>query len=261
VGYLYLDLYKLDFCTRTRSAIHEFWGGVDSGRYATSTRQNFEFGLLPIRRRKIGARTDMFVTREKVESERLGPGEDVFMVGRFVDHDGGPVNKPAVRFGNISVMPTAIEQPTKTMADAFCIDVHSRSGYSGSPVFVYRTPGYDLEPRVAGSPTAILTAGVNYLGLLGIHFSQFKELWEVTEQGKSAENAFREPLITTGKYIQGLSGMTCVLPAWTILEILNLPKLKRLRAEHERSAAAIAPTQPPETESARPVTEATRTTG
>ena len=47
-----------------------------------------------------------FLSREDIDKSKLGPGEDVFMVGRFVDHDGGQVNSPAVRFGNISVMPT-----------------------------------------------------------------------------------------------------------------------------------------------------------
>lgn len=173
-----------------------------------------------------------FVTKEVAQRIDLGVGENVFMIGRFIDHDGGATNRPAARFGNISVMPAPIEQATGKTADCYCIDLHSRSGYSGSPVFVYRTPGYDLGEIVKdGEPRKVMLAGVNFLGLLGIHFGQFPELWEVEDKKRLAEAASKEPLLTEGKYIKGLSGMTCVLPAWCILEVLDMPKFKKQRAE------------------------------
>jgi hypothetical protein len=176
------------------------------------------------------------VTREDVERVKLGPGEDVFMVGRFIDHDGGTINRPAVRFGHISVMPSPIEQPNGIAADAYCIDLHSRSGYSGSPVFVYRTPGYDLEqfPKEFGPDTVVLTEGTKYLALLGIHFAQFPEQWEIAKglgKKKNEESKGAVPIIQDGHYIKGLSGMTCILPAWAIWEVLNLPELKGPRDE------------------------------
>lgn len=105
-----------------------------------------------------------FLTKEMLELRKIGAGDDVFMVGRFVDHDGGSTNQPAVRFGNISVMPSPIKQPNGLMADAFCIDLHSRSGYSGSPVFVYRTPGNDLEEQPSTDPNRLrlLAAGTHF---------------------------------------------------------------------------------------------------
>ena len=113
------------------------------------------------------------ITSKESDARKIGPGDDVFMVGRFVDHDGGPTNRPAVRFGNISVMPAPIMQEKIGMADAFCIDLHSRSSYSGSPVFVYRMPAYNLEeqmPKDIGQ-RQILVAGANYLKILGIYFA------------------------------------------------------------------------------------------
>jgi Trypsin-like peptidase domain len=179
--------------------------------------------------------TKTFVTKEIMQQEELGPGEDVFMVGRFVDHDGGAtVNVPSVRFGNISIMPTLIEQPTGKKTKCFCLDLHSRPGYSGSPVFVYRTPGYDLTEIAEGNELkdrSFLLSGVNYIGFLGIHFAH-PEIWEITEQKPAQfqrEAISRNPLITDGKYVKGLSGMTCVLPAWNIMEVLNLPKLLEQR--------------------------------
>ena len=166
--------------------------------------------------------------QEHIENQKIGPGDDVFMVGRFVDHDGGPINRPAVRFGNVSVMPSPIMQPNGQMADAYCIDLHSRSGYSGSPVFAYRTPGFDLEePSPKSLETSkILFAGTNYLACLGIHFSQFPEAWEFISGSAPAKEMSNVPLVASGGYIKGLSGMTCVLPAWYIVEVLNMPSVK-----------------------------------
>lgn len=75
--------------------------------------------------------------------------------------------------------------------------------------------------------------GANFLGLLGIHFAQFPERWQIGEGKKiPATTPSGVPLIQEGGYIKGLSGMTCVLPAWSIQKVLDMPKLK-----HGRDAA------------------------
>jgi hypothetical protein len=48
---------------------------------------------------------DWFLTKEEMEAYDIGPGDDVFMVGRFIQHEGRQRNTPVVRFGNISMMP------------------------------------------------------------------------------------------------------------------------------------------------------------
>ncbi len=181
----------------------------------------------PSKHRYAGLGIEGLVTKDSVERDGIGPGDDVFMVGRFVDHDGGEVNTPAVRFGHISVNPTPIEQPNRQYVDAFCVDMHSRSGYSGSPVFVYRTPGYDLNDRLSSDmkDAKILFSGTNLLMLLGIHFAQFPEIWEIGKPEKAREES-AVPLITEGMHVKGLSGMTCVIPAWEIARLLEDPKLK-----------------------------------
>ena len=176
---------------------------------------------------------DAFLTLERKKQEKIGPGDDVFMVGRFVDHKLLNQSATAVRFGHISMDPASVLQSNGVHADTYCIDLHSRSGYSGSPVFVYRTPGYDLEESLGvGDEAKLLMSGVNHLSLLGIHWGQFPEIWEVVEGGKLKVQDSKEslePLLTDGQFIKGLSGMTCVLPAWSILEVLNLPNLKKVR--------------------------------
>jgi hypothetical protein len=68
----------------------------------------------------------------------LGVGEDVFMIGLFIDHHGVTTNVPCARFGNISMLPSkkaTIEQPTRFHGESFVVDMHSRTGFSGSPVY------------------------------------------------------------------------------------------------------------------------------
>jgi hypothetical protein len=81
----------------------------------------------------------MFVTRDQVKDRTVGPGDEVFMVGRFVNHDGLLVNVPSVRFGHISMMPLGIRHPDGYSQESFAVEMLSRPGYSGSPVWSYRT--------------------------------------------------------------------------------------------------------------------------
>src|SRR5262245_34271386 len=43
-------------------------------------------------------------TEQQEKDDEIGPADDVFMVGRFIDYDGIETNAPAVRFGHISIM-------------------------------------------------------------------------------------------------------------------------------------------------------------
>jgi hypothetical protein len=179
---------------------------------------------------------NMFATQNEITRRQVGAGDDVFMVGRFVDHDGGPVNLPSLRFGNISVMPTLIKQPTNAIRPSYCIDMHSRSGYSGSPVFVYRTLTSDLT-RISPSDTrgSIVIDGTNALFMfLGIHWGQFSELMELEHDVSTPKAEIAEATSPSNKArIKGLSGMTCVIPADAILKILNAPRFADERRELE----------------------------
>jgi hypothetical protein len=204
--------------------------------------------------------SQMLVSEDEIRRAEIGPGDDVFMVGRFMDHDGGQRNQPALRFGNISMNPTPIMQSNGVKADAYCVDLHSRSGYSGSPVFVYRTPQSDLDPPPAGRTQnlglPLQPETTSFFMVLGIHFAQFPELWEVTSGGKlrhEVEGESKEPLLTDSRYIKGLSGMTCVLPAWSIRKVMNMPSLREMREKNEADTEARFQREgyPPEAENKR----------
>ncbi len=174
----------------------------------------------------------------------IGVGDDVFMIGLFIDHDGMSVNVPSARFGNISMLsnPKAtIKQSTGYMGESFVADMHSRTGFSGSPVYVYRTVGGDLGNDFFGYEFERLQMrsdfGDSFRGsvvfrglfrLLGIHWGQFPEKWELHERPAQLSESRRD-LIVEGGYVEGMSGMTCVIPAWHIMEVLDMPTLKDLR--------------------------------
>ena len=84
-----------------------------------------------------------FLTDKDIEDAEINAGEDVFMLGRFIDYDGVEANVPSMRFGNLSMMEAHVPQPTPSgfSGASYVVDMHSRTGYSGSPVYIYRTIG------------------------------------------------------------------------------------------------------------------------
>ncbi|MGH6955654.1 MAG: hypothetical protein ACREEW_03195 [Caulobacteraceae bacterium] len=173
---------------------------------------------------------------------KIGVGEDVFMIGLFVDHAGVGTNAPAARFGNISMLPNrsaTLRQSTGYESVNYIVDMHSRSGFSGSPVYVYRTIGNDLSGNYVDAEVELRNVRIdtqldkfsgklranNLFMLLGIHWGQFPEAWEI-KSGRPRSSAEAHLLEADDRYVRGMSGMTCVIPAWHILEVLEMPKLK-----------------------------------
>jgi hypothetical protein len=151
----------------------------------------------------------LFATEKWVDQYQVGVGEDVFMMGLFIDNEVPSHNVPMARFGNISLMPSdsaPIMQPHGVKNGSFVLDMHSRAGFSGSPVFMYRTLGSDLEfkPDLKGLSTEAL------FKFIGIHWGQFAETFKVHRGDKVREYK-----------IEGMSGMSCAIPAWRIRTLLD----------------------------------------
>jgi hypothetical protein len=184
--------------------------------------------------------SNLLLFPQAAAEEKIGPGDDVFMVGRFIDIDAKRVNVPALRFGNISTLPVPVIQPNRYTGPSYCVDMHSRTGFSGSPVFVFRTPGNSLEWALTGGP--INLGGKSLLALLGIHCGQFPEEMVIKKKKRKLLGR-RESAHSEGaheEYVEGMSGMTIVIPAWRILELLEREdfSLRRQTVEAARSAAA-----------------------
>jgi hypothetical protein len=139
------------------------------------------------------------VTPEQSAARNVGVGDDVFMIGRFMPHDGQLENKPSVRFGNISVMPDPMrkiyQSERRFYQESYCVDMRSISGYSGSPVFIYRARSFMTPPSL-------------YFHFLGIHWGSITDL-------ETQEHA-------------GING---VVPAWKLMELVMTEKFKKQREE------------------------------
>jgi hypothetical protein len=172
--------------------------------------------------------TRRFITRDIIEREKIGPGDDVFLVGRFVNHDGRQKNLPCVRCGNIAISADKQEPvrlPSGKMHEAFLVELRTKSGYSGSPVFTQSPltwsgynadsvhPLLDQEPREGGP------------WLLGVHIGQMQDTVK-----------------KTGINLTDDTFMAVVIPAWHLLDLLNqgLCVMKRQDAD-ERFSDKPAP--------------------
>lgn len=80
----------------------------------------------------------MNLTDEIIDEYSIGIGDEVFSVGRFVDLANQRVNRPLVRSGIIAAMPTfPVLNDTGQAIDSYIVEMRSRSGFSGSPVYAY----------------------------------------------------------------------------------------------------------------------------
>jgi hypothetical protein len=133
---------------------------------------------------------------EHLQMRDLGIGDDVFMVGRFLPAEDRGLRKPTLRFGNISLWPASeisLKGDDKPVW-SFLAEMRSRSGCSGSPVFV------SIEP---GSMNPVLPRASN-MGLLGV------DRGHLTDQ-------------------YGDTPMAAIIPASKLVELLDGPKLQAQR--------------------------------
>ncbi|MEZ4586112.1 MAG: hypothetical protein R2909_06905 [Gemmatimonadales bacterium] len=166
---------------------------------------------------------ESFVAKDQ---HSIGPGSDVFMVSRFLSHDGGPANQPAVRFGTIAMMPNRpvpFDLPDGSRIDqvSYLVEMHSIGGHSGSPVFV--SPFSYSAPHLA----AQWVATPRLLGMDCGHFTREEKV----DFGHGRSGTIRVN-----------SGMAVVLPAWRILEVLHLtPLVDARRAGRSPSPSSTQP--------------------
>lgn len=204
----------------------------------------------------------IFLTERIVERYEIGLGEDAFMIGMFADHHGGKRNKPAARFGNLSLVAdkdAPVEQPNRAIRPCHLVDMRSRTGFSGSPVFLYRIPAGDLtSPHMMAAFIDNIGFSINtgtttrknwFVGLLGVHCGQFRDVVEVWKSSPRSER-IGDPIKEGDKlYIQ--SGMTIVVPAWRITELWDIEVFqiarekrdakRRLESENKPQAEPVLP--------------------
>lgn len=161
-----------------------------------------------------------FITSADIERYHIGPGDDCFMIGRFIYQDGRQRNEPVLRFGNIAMMPQPIRQPDRNRdQDSFLVEMRSLSGFSGAPVMVhYVTVGTRAQPdpQIDGG-VAYSSLVTNKAWLLGVDWGSVPSIPNLL--GDQTDRS------------QMPSGMAAVVPAWKITELLNIDEFVAARRE------------------------------
>lgn len=159
------------------------------------------------------------LSRDRAEKIKLGIGDDFFMVGRFINHEGKQQNAPLVRYGSISQMPA--EPISYSLGgqrhDQICImaDVRSIGGFSGSPVF--------LNELIFTRPDGGEVPDRHWLiGIDCSHIPMWSPVCGIDE----------EPIGQTQVNVN--SGMAGIIPAWILLEMLMSDDLITKRARDEK---------------------------
>lgn len=186
-----------------------------------------------------------------------GLGDDIFIVSRFIKHDGKQTNWPAVRFGNISVMPREDEPIfiNKKVGKqvAYLTEVRTVPGASGSPVFLH-IPGWELRESPKGT--------------------RARDEWELTQEQRiyhGGEEIPTPPVIKlvgiAGGFLFGPdeqvvyaagttprdsdlrinrnAGMEWCVPSWKLLELLRRPELMKLRNARRKEREESPPSGTP----------------
>ena len=169
--------------------------------------------------------TEMFLSRDDAINYSVGPGDDVFMVGRLISHDGKQSNTPTARFGNVSMSPKepVYNPELGNFQESYLIDVRSIGGYSGSPVFLHFLP-------IITPPRPDID---KYVGpyLLGVEWCYFTGNQDVLKSKKPHPD---------GWYVEYNTGISGVVPAWKISGLLQEDKVKRQRKDREEQMAREA---------------------
>ncbi len=172
---------------------------------------------------------EILLTPEIVREHAIGIGEDVYTVGRFVNHDGKQKNNPVARFGTIAQMPIEpILQQDGHLQESFLCECKSVSGYSGSSVFV-DIPPWSRRPGKAGISS--VPGGVWLMGVNWGHLNDWKPVCDPVGR----------PMATPSMKVGLNSGMMGVVPAWKLKEMLEHPALINQRRRREENVLGKGP--------------------
>jgi hypothetical protein len=182
-----------------------------------------------------------FVSEKFGHDHHVGVGDETVMLGLLTQHDGGKVNLPVARFGNIAAVPNSLTPVQLSRRDGFVRpawlnDCRSRGGFSGSPVWIWRSQFDDMNLyNGPGLPASLFAknqpATYSFLALLGCHRGQFYEETTIYAKGESSRP---ERPLRSGDDIELASAMTVVVPAWEISNLLDYSQLKDQRDARDK---------------------------
>ena len=164
------------------------------------------------------AKEEDFRVRTGAFDTPFGHGDDVIFIGRLISHDGKVRNRPAVRFGNISMLPDAADPVAMPFGGqvAFLVDCRSLPGASGSAAIAY---------LASARPGGVSLIGAGRGILLGIDCGHLPRWATVYEGDRSTK---------TGQLVEMNSGISVVIPAWRLRGLLDTDPLVSARKSDEQ---------------------------
>jgi hypothetical protein len=153
----------------------------------------------------------------------VGIGDECFSIGIFVLAKGERSNTPLLRYGTIAMIPA--DRVTTTAygdIEAYLTEARSLGGVSGAPVFVRESVTFPFlihrKKEAEIDEGTVYPTGSGSFFLLGLNHGHFE----------IDKNDFNSIYFRNGEANIGLS---VVVPAVKILEILDRPELKERRDE------------------------------
>jgi hypothetical protein len=167
--------------------------------------------------------TQMLLDDAAMSTWRFGPGDDTFIIGRYVNLDGQDENRPTVRFGAVSALPQLIYQSERGFhQESFLVESRSLAGYSGSPVFVWISGIFKPDDEHQQIVAPLVKSPIFLLGIDWGH------------------HPWREPVrrqddqpMPDGSFVRGSSGMMMVIPSWKLPALLDDEELVEMRKKAE----------------------------
>lgn len=182
--------------------------------------------------------TEIFTSEDAFKKWQLGPGDEVFIVGRLLHRDERQSNNPVVRFGHLATPGSeSFKHPEYEFSqDSILIETHSIGGFSGAPVFASvplwrvnaahvrdKKTRRDLKKHDARQALEPLN---RLLGVDWCHLpSHYDKVYRETAESELEETDYRS---------KSNSGFACIIPAWKLRALLDSEELQSMRAEEER---------------------------
>lgn len=174
-----------------------------------------------------------FLIKTTIDEFDVGLGDDVFMIGRFVSHEGKQQNLPSVRFGNIAQMPVEpIVQDDGFRQECFLIEARSIPGYSGSPVFFMLPPQqkapFEINRELPDDvkkmiPETMKRAGYNPKRALPLQIGPFLvgiDCCHLFNRDRIFSDSTGKP-VSDDWHVRSNTGMMGVIPAWKLTEMIE----------------------------------------
>jgi hypothetical protein len=168
---------------------------------------------------------ERLLNSEKLSAEDVGVGDLCYTIGLFRLMAGKLRNLPVVHTGNIAALASDEKVPVKAWlrtdgtqyVEGYLVETHALDGLSGSPVFVRPVAGWTGISLKAGGVVPVHLPKSEPL-LLGV----WQSSWDVPP----------EVVMSTGRRLP--LGIGVVVPAVKLIELLELPELRKGRDEYRQ---------------------------